>query len=121
MIRYLQDKLFGREKKQHFLITSHGQTATLWLAIALNKHPKIFCTHAYSYPPAAAEEIHRLNASNERFWSLSVKDYFNELEAVNLIKPVMGNVHAFTYGRLTDLLSCLPKRSARKINHSQYD
>lgn len=97
--------------KRYFFITSHGQTATLWLAAALSKHPNIFCSHGYSYPPEAAEEREltardheqRVKATNERFWTMRLNEYLLELCAATT-KPIIGNVHAFTYGRLNTLL-----------------
>lgn len=96
-----------KTKPDSFLIASHGQTATLWLAAALNQHENIFCTHAYSYPPVPAkiaefsvqEQVERDNASADRFWKLNVNDFIAELRAVSTAS-IVGNVHAFTYGRI---------------------
>ncbi|VVC76482.1 hypothetical protein AQUSIP_17950 [Aquicella siphonis] len=110
------------QKKRYFIIASHGQTATLWLASALNQHQKIFCTHGYSYPVESADgrdhtpeqEQRRIQATNDRFWDLSVHAYLKELEEA-ASKPVIGNVHAFTIGRLLDLLPACPKETRRHL------
>jgi hypothetical protein len=103
--------------KRYFLITSHGQTATLWLAAVLNSHPSIFCSHAYSYPPIGAEpreltiqeDLQRQKDASQRFWNLSLSDFFSELEH-HSCKDIIGNVHGFTYGYLAPKLDQLPKQ-----------
>lgn len=112
----------GSQQKRYFIIASHGQTATLWLASALNRHEKVFCTHGYSYPVESAhgrdltleEDLKRIQATTDRFWDLSVEAYLNELEEA-ASHPVVGNVHAFTVGRLLDLLPACPKKMRRQL------
>lgn len=98
-------------KDAYFLITSHGQTATRWLATVLNTHPEIFCTHGYSYPPQAPdahdlthdEKTKIAEISAARFWKLSIHDFIYELKS-STSKKYIGNVHAYMYGYLMDSL-----------------
>jgi hypothetical protein len=113
----------------YFLLATHGQTASMWIAAALNSHPDIFCTHAYHYPPSGAQfaettdtELKKTHTGgNNRFWGLSVDDYLQELTDAAGGAPYVGNVHAFYLGRLLSMLSsskhCDRLRIANIIRH----
>lgn len=111
-----------KSKPNEFVIASHGQTATLWLAAALNANKSIFCTHGYNYPPVAtqiaeisiADQVARDNLTAERFWQLSLNEFMNELRA-NTNLPVIGNVHAFIYRRIHSLTRFRFRLRSRKI------
>lgn len=102
-------KLLGYEtnkNKRYFLITSHGQTASMWLAAVLNRIPQVFCSHGYTYPPQAADLDELSNnewalrqACFDRFQHLSLSNYFQELKSASDL-PVIGNVLAFYLSRL---------------------
>lgn len=110
--------------QHHFLITSHGQTASMWLAAVLNCIPEIFCTHGYAYPPRPAkleeitpDELTSREISAKRFETLSLDDFFSELRhATN--KPIVGNVLAFYLGRLLSRVNKakLKKRKFTLVN-----
>lgn len=104
-----------KKSKEFFIIASHGQTATMWFASALNRHPHIFCEHGYMYPPEGAngreftlEEFKkRSEVTASRFWDLSIDQYIGELrDCTNEL--FAGSVHAFTYGRLANLMDVAP-------------
>lgn len=112
------------KRKYFFLITSHGNTASLWLAAALNQYPEVFCTHAYDYPfPAdgieprelsGAEHVKRIGATKKRFFQLSLAEFLHEMQSVAK-KPIIGNVHAYTFGRLLPKLDVLPYRFRQRL------
>jgi hypothetical protein len=109
-------RLFGKKGKRYFLIASHGQTATLWLASAINRYPGVFCSHAYNYPPEGAqgrnltgeENQIRIEMSANRFWTLDLNDFLSEIDNVT-DHSIVGNVHAYTYGRVRQLLPTLTR------------
>lgn len=104
-----------------FIITSHGQTATRWLSSVLNKHPDIFSSHGYTYPPThtenrdlSQEEIEKiLSLSNKRFWEITLSQYISELKEVKS-KSYIGSVHAYMYGYLMNQLKDPSIAHARK-------
>jgi hypothetical protein len=110
-------------KRKYFLITSHGNTGTLWLSANLNSHSEIFCTHNYYYPivePLQKVEVYRAKVKvhdnlAKNFWQLSVKEFFQQHEKVTK-KRIIGNVHAFTIGRLLGMLPALRGSRKRKLS-----
>lgn len=120
--RYIKPLLLKR--KYYFLITSHGNTASLWLAAALNQYPDVFCTHAYDYPfPAngieprdlsAAEQQKRNAIIRKRLFKLSLAEFLHEMQSVTK-KPIVGNVHGYTYGRLLPKLASLPHKHRQRL------
>lgn len=117
-------KQYLLKKKNYFLITTHGNTASLWLASALNQYPGVFCTHGYDYPfPAtgiepreitAEEQAKRGRVIRERFYDLSLAEFFHETQSVTS-KPILGNVHAYTISRLIKLLPHFSEKHRQRL------
>jgi hypothetical protein len=98
-----------------FLVTSHGQTASMWLAAVLNNIPEVFCSHGYTYPPRPAalheittDDLVLRDQSAARFNTLPVKKLFSEMREVT-DKPIVGNVLAFYLGRLVHRMRNIEK------------
>lgn len=124
-------KLFTRfqglaldKSRNYFLVTSHGQTASMWLAGILNKIPGVYCTHGYTYPPMQAKleeithhDIYHRERSSKRFERLPLKQYFREISQAT-DAPIVGNVLSFYLGRLLDRSSRwqLNNKSLKIIN-----
>lgn len=108
--------------KRYFLVTSHGNTGTMWLAINLNNHQEIFCTHSYQYP--IVPPIEKLNKEkrgenllanvNKYFWQLSIDEFFDQHEDVASSR-IIGNVHGFVFNRLWTMLPDLSNERKRKL------
>lgn len=105
-----------------FLITSHGQTASMWLAGVLSRIPEVFCTHGYSYPPQAAhleelssDEWALRRGSAERFNTLPLSTLHAELKSATN-KPIIGNVLAFYLGRLFSRAGAVHRRGVTVVN-----
>lgn len=90
-------------RTQQFLITSHGHTATTWLALVLSSHPEIGCSHhTYSLQPPK-----KLKPSLHA--PISLVNYFAELKSQ--AKPqfkAIGNIHGFVYSEIQQQLKKMP-------------
>lgn len=112
--------LFNRRK--YFIVTSHGNTGTMWLSIRMNNHPKIFCTHSYQWPimePLEKLRIEKagfdlLGNANKHFWKLSLDQFFDQHED-STKKKIIGNVHGFTFGRFWQMLPSLSAKRKRNL------
>ena len=87
---------------RHFLITSHGRTATYWLASSLNAHPNVRCSHGQVLPPVLEYQVQppdevvlQAHTSQDEFARRSLDDFFDELEKAGPA-AVYGNVHAYS-------------------------
>lgn len=108
--------------KRYFIVTSHGNTGTMWLAMNLNEHEKVFCTHSYQFPiiePAEKLRIEKcgvnlLDNINANFWTLKLDDFFDQQERATK-KPINGNVHAFIFARLWQMLPELSYQRKRNL------
>lgn len=97
----------GREfDKKHFLITSHGRTATYWLASCLNAHPDIICTHGPVLPPVLdyhsqpSDDVTKYaHETVNAFYARTIDQVFEEIEAAGHAK-LYGNVHAYSADQL---------------------
>lgn len=110
-------------KKHYFLITALGQMGTFWLASQLNKHPSIFCTHAYDKPlwgatgaPLTGEEGERQRSIiKTRLGTLKLRHFLNEhAQATN--KYFVGNVHAYNVDQVVLMKQQESMKSIRVVN-----
>lgn len=109
-------------KKRYFIVTSHGNTGTMWLAMKMNNHPEIFCTHSYQYPIVTPQEklslekngANLLENINKHFWQLSLDQFFDQHEQVTH-KKIIGNVHGFTFARFWQMLPSLKSERRRNL------
>ena len=100
---------------KYFIIFSAGATATKWIAASLGKHPDIFCSHGYTYPPSQAkskeytlDELRKLRKDKKRFYKISPENYFNELSS-NINKKFLGCIHLFTISEYSKFCISLKK------------
>lgn len=117
-------KKYLLKRQYFFLITTHGNTASVWLASAFNQYPDVFCTHGYDYPfpkngiePAeitAEQQNKRNEMTQKRFWRLTLHEFLYEIQRVTK-KPVVGNVHAYTFGGLLRLLPGLQRKHRQNL------
>lgn len=114
------------KRKRYFIVTSHGQTATMFLALNFDNHEEVFCTHSYHWPIIEAIEKLKLELSganlldnvNKYFWDLTLNDFFDEHKDATQ-KRVIGNIHAYTFSRFWQLLPGLRstiKRNLKVLN-----
>jgi len=97
----------------YFIIASRGCTAGTWLALALNKHPQVFCCHGRDRPSRGVETPELLKSSwyrkdrlafEQRQRKMSIPEYLRVVERASEGEPVIGNVHGFTLPELIDKL-----------------
>jgi hypothetical protein len=88
-------------RKHYFQVTSHGRTATYWLAAALNDHPDFLCGHGGYLPPVLEyferpEQTTTLDAHRNHgtFIAKSLGDVFAALTDAGEAKAY-GMVHAY--------------------------
>lgn len=108
-------------EKKFFLITSHGRTATYWLASCLNLHPDIACTHGpvlppvFEFPDPPSDALTKYAHENlDSFYSKSVDGFFDELEK-SVEAKLYGNVHAYTADQLYSLMNINETRRNPRI------
>lgn len=87
---------------RHFLITSHGRTATYWLAASLNRHPDVLCSHGPVLPPVLDyreqppdEVALHAHTTQDAFGRKTLDEFFEALEQAGPAR-VYGNVHAYS-------------------------
>jgi len=95
--------------KNYFMVTSHGWSASNWLAYALNMHPDIICTHSARNIQASEKEMNSNQNLRQNLQSLhngyvlrqnrTLKKSYKFIEALGEVK-VYGSVHVY---RLRDL------------------
>jgi len=97
----------------YFIVASRGCTAGTWLALALNKHPSVFCCHGRDRPARGRETPELLESKEYRQDRLAfeqeqrrmgIRDYLKMVESASKGEPVIGNVHGFTLPELIDKL-----------------
>jgi len=98
---------------RYFIVASRGCTAGTWLALALNKHPEVFCCHGRDRPSRGIEtpELLKSNwyrkdrlAFEERQRKMSIEEYLKMVRKAAKGESVIGNVHGFTLPELMDKL-----------------
>ncbi len=95
--------------KKYFMVTSHGWSASNWLAYALNLHPNIICTHSARNIQASEKDMNSDDNLRQNLQNLhngyqlrqnrTLKESYNFIEALGEAK-VYGSVHVY---RLRDL------------------
>lgn len=93
-----------------FIVTSHGWSASNWLATALDLHKEITCAHsaglvlpgAGGYDPRAEDAISKKNVLHGRH-NYSLKDHFEKVFELRPSK-VIGSVHRYRMRDLPNLL-----------------
>lgn len=95
------------QARKSFLVTSHGRTATYWLASALHLHEDVQCSHGPALPPVLEfstqppdEFALQAHQCQDEFSKKSLDAFFAELELASE-KPIVGNVHAYAAHQLT--------------------
>ena len=95
--------------KRDFIVTSHGWSASNWLAFALNKHPEILCTHSARNIVASAREMNSNENLRRHLKTLHQGYVSRQNESLdNIYATIEGNGSARLYGsvhvvRLRDL------------------
>ncbi len=107
----------------NFIITSHGWSASNWLAYALNQHPDILCTHSARNIPASQKNMNsdhslrhnltRLQQGYVQRLTQAVDEKYTHIKSLGRAR-VYGSVHVL---RLRDLPYLYKKFGSA---HSQY-
>lgn len=93
----------------NFMVTSHGWSGSNWFADALNRHPKVLCTHSVTnevpsvgdgYSPQQADDMGRLQRLRGR-QDETLEQHFDGLRAKGRAE-YYGSVHRY---RIRDLVS----------------
>ncbi|MBO6657188.1 MAG: hypothetical protein JJ934_09845 [Pseudomonadales bacterium] len=118
----------GTDKHQYFMVTSHGWSASKWLAAALNKHPEVTCVHSVgSVLPDEKEseyedELHAdladMGATLGR-QNQSLKEHFDSI-VEKQDRRIIGSVHRYRLRDLPRLLQggeTYPFQLANLIRH----
>lgn len=113
--------------RQYFIVTSHGWSASYWLAHAMNLHPDITCSHSAENLLAEGPDLHNLDRQIEMHRNLHkgmiarqtrpLDATYDEIEKMG-DTPIYGSVHTY---RLRDLAVLgqkygKPQRSFRVAN-----
>ncbi|MAU97485.1 MAG: hypothetical protein CMP81_16620 [Fulvimarina sp.] len=120
-----------------FIVSSHGWSASHWLAFNLARHPQIMCVHSSAALPADRGEPYDVSALLARKdfatifamiaqfrkgyvarGTLRPADLFRRMELESCGRPLLGSVHTFRLRDLPRLAAELdpPERSLRIVN-----
>src|ERR1041384_1183508 len=94
-------------EKEYFIVTSHGWSASNWVAHSLDLHPEIICSHSARNASAGAPDLHdnlkfdlgRMHAGYVNRQGRPIDESYNEIEQMGDGK-YYGSVHLY---RLRDL------------------
>lgn len=113
--------------RQYFIVTSHGWSASNWLAFAINLHSEIICTHSARNMIASEKnmnsdhhlknELDRLHQGYLLRQNRSLDDGYDEIERYGNAKSY-GSVHVYRMRDLPVLYEKFgpPKRSFQVMN-----
>jgi len=100
---------------KYFLVTSHGRTATYWLASRLNAHPDVLCSHGPVLPPFLAYQTQPpdelalyAHETAGAFLQKTLDEVFEALEEAGPAR-VYGNVHGYSAHELFTMPHLVPQ------------
>jgi len=94
----------------YFFVTSHGLSATTWLAYSLNLHPAIFCSHGRSHPEQGLEReeylrdkayrLQRIEFERRQMLAMTLGEYLEVQRQTAGMCCIVGNVHGYVLKEL---------------------